>query len=71
MIMDYTNAIIPKHPVRYCAAVSGYSEASWRKWIADGRVEVERLGHGVRISDEELRRFLREGPRKLKAETVA
>jgi excisionase family DNA binding protein len=40
-------------------------------WIAQGRIEVERIGRTVRIPHEEVERLLREGRRPREADLGA
>jgi len=68
--MDYDKGIEPRHTLRFCANVTGYSDASWRKFVSQGAVKAEYWGRSVRIADGELRRFMREGPRKVKAKQL-
>lgn len=45
-------------PVKVVADRLSVSERSVRRWIAEGTIEVVRLGRSVRISPAALRRFL-------------
>jgi hypothetical protein len=49
-----------------CSYFSGSAPATWRRWIFDGRVDVVHLGRSVRVTEAELDRVLREGPRPMK-----
>jgi len=49
-----------------CSYLSGNADTTWRRWAFDGRVDVVHLGRSVRVTEDELGRVLREGPRPLK-----
>lgn len=39
-------------------ARSGASRYSWRRWIAEGRIPVVRLGRLVKVMEEDYERFI-------------
>lgn len=47
--------------VREASDVTGLSQACWRRWILERKVEVVKLGRAVRIPESEVARIIHEG----------
>ena len=47
--------------VREVSDATALSQACWRRWILEGRVEVVRLGRAVRIPQAEIERIISQG----------
>jgi hypothetical protein len=64
MLQTLRNSKLSKlYTFKECGHYSGNADTTWRRWAFDGRVDVVHLGRSVRVTEDELGRVLREGPR--------
>jgi excisionase family DNA binding protein len=44
--------------LRDCAERSGHQESTWRAWVQRGKVPHYKVGHSIRIAEEDLERLI-------------